>query len=114
MRHLLASLLAAATLAVPAVAAADTLTFVTVDRILSGPTGSGTLSLYVTGRLDGEEEARTIRLISSSSSDTVNELCNRQAVIAMNKPGRWHFVAVANLEGTNMYRVSQCGLTRVD
>jgi hypothetical protein len=112
MRYIIASVLATATLAIPAVASADTLTFAAVDRILTGGSASSALTLNVTGRLDGEDAVRTVAL--QAYTESVHDVCNRQAILAMSKPGRWHFVAVVSAQDGNHYRVSQCGLTRID
>jgi hypothetical protein len=115
MRHLLALLLATTTLAAPAVAVADIMIFVTVDSTRAGGIGNNANTVRVTGRLEGQEAARTIE-VRSAAGESVHEQCNRQAIIAMSKPGRWHFVVEGPTYANEPNRIyaRECGLTRID
>jgi hypothetical protein len=115
MRTILTTVLVAAALAVPAVASADTLTFVAVDSTLLG-TLEGHDVLTVTGRFDGDGTTRTVHLRDSDSRDGRTDRCNRQAILAMSKPGRWRLTVIGDLvwPGSGWYDLRRCGLTRID
>jgi hypothetical protein len=115
MRHLLTLLLATTALAVPATALADVLTFATVDSTRAGGVSSSAPVIRVTGRLEGQDAARTIE-VRSTTGEALHEQCNRQAIIAMSKPGRWHFVVegYSYADQPNRFYARECGLTRID
>lgn len=119
MRNVLSALAAAALLLIPAIAAADTIVFNPVDSVLLGDPDDGYRAVEVTGRT-GSGESTTIVLLAYNSGGDMErdriEGCYRQAVIAMNKPGRWRFTATARLiwSGHNRYYIQQCGLSRID
>jgi hypothetical protein len=119
MRHVLSAVASTALLLIPALATADTFVFNPVDSVFLGQPGGGDRAVEVTG-LTGSGESTTIVLMAFDVGGDMErdriEGCYRQAVIAMNKPGRWRFTAIARRmsTGENRYYIQRCGLTRID
>jgi len=103
MTHRLACCLAIASLLflAPRPAAADTIdVFDTVDSVDL----NGTIRLFVTGILSGQTAPTTQELYVTNS--TLVQQCERLALMAMSKPGKYQFHVVRNSGA-----VSRCKLS---
>lgn len=90
----------------PAAAAPVTQTFDTVDTVELKL--SGYYTFIVSGILVGQTTTSTLTFQVSNSS--IWEQCQRFAVIAMDKPGKYRFAVVGDLNSNNIYFVNSCKL----
>jgi hypothetical protein len=117
MRHSIIALAATLAAAVPAVAAADTFAFSTVDTVVVGEDGENGYSnaMLVTGLRDGQNAPTTSLLVDNLEHSPRLERCYRMAIIAMSKPGRWRFTVDTWVSSWgSIHFIDRCGLTRVD
>jgi hypothetical protein len=94
-------------LAPTAAHAAETVTsFQTVDEVAS----NGGYELDITGIVDGEQSPRTLMFYFYSDSSNISALyksCEHDALLAMNRPGRYRLKVVMPDD-----RVGSCSLKR--
>jgi hypothetical protein len=112
MNRIISSLLVVAALAAPATAVADEVRFLVVNSVRSGPTNSYDRHklLVLTGETVTGAMRREYRVHPNGEESGRFADCQRMALVAMNKPGKWFLDVVSSSSN----EIASCTLVRND
>jgi hypothetical protein len=118
MNRLVSSLLVLAALAAPATAFADEVRFLVVNSVRTGASNftDNAKTLIVTGRTATSDQPVTRELHPYQNDDPSGRWadCQRMALIAMNKPGKWFLDVTYSRSSATWLYLTNCTLVRND